>query len=595
MKKIILSLIGAFLAFGAMAQPTFVSTTPANKNVVLEEYTGTSCQFCPDGHKRANEIAVSNPGRVVLINIHQGDFAGNNPDYKTAWGDALANQTGLQGYPSGTINRRVFTGTNIVLDRVYWALAADTLMTEPSFVNVAARANIDAATRILTVTVETYYTGNADASTNMLNVALIQNEVVGPQTGGSTYNPNQVTANGKYIHMHMLRDLITGQWGDTLSVASGNISAGTFFTRTYIDTLPESIRNVPLVLGNLEIAVFVAKDHKTIYSGSLCEPTYVNLTNPAIDPQIYSSKVEINLGCNDLVTPKMVIRNMGLDSITTMEIGYKSGTNAQQIYNWTGSILMFAKSAEIILPQVQVINGTSTAIELEIKSINGIAQTGITKTMNVLKPILPEANDKVTLMLKTDKYGSEVTWNVKDINGNIIKQGGPYTNGASRYDTVNLQLPAVGCYLFEINDSEGDGIGESYSGQNTPGNYKLVDNQGTILVSSNGKYGSGEKKDIHLASLIGLNDVENNISSLNVYPNPVKDIATLDITLSESSTATIQVVDLMGRTVIDLGTKSFKAGQSSIELNTNTLSNGMYFVKINSNNGIATKKITVSK
>jgi hypothetical protein len=591
MKRIIFSLMGAFLAFGAMAQPTFVSTTPANKNVVLEEYTGTNCTWCPDGHKRANEFAVAHPGRVVLINIHQGSFAGSNPNYKTVWGDALANQTGLQGYPSGTINRRVFTGTATALDRGSWATDGGIVLNESSFVNVAAQAQIDAATRIMTVTVEAYYTGDADASTNMLNVALIQNDVVGPQVGMDK-NSAQITLDGKYIHMHMLRDLITGQWGDSLNSASGNIPAGTFFTKTYIDTLPTSINNVPLELVDLEIAAFVSKDHQTIYTGSLCEPTYTNLT--PISAKIFAAKVSADMGCNETASPSIMIKNMGSDTITTMEIGYKSGTNAQQIYNWTGSVSSSGKTAEIVLPQLNVVLGTSTPVELEIKSINGITQTGITSTTNILKPILPDAVGKAKLRLYLDQYGSETSWNVKNSSGTIVAQGGVYTDAAAagtRLIESEFNLATAGCYTFEIKDKYGDGINSGYG----VGGYTIIDNDSTIIASSNGKYGLGEKKDIKLVSSIGLNDVENNISSLNVYPNPVKDIATLDITLSENTNATIQVVDLMGRTVIDLGTKSFKAGQSSIELNTTNLSNGMYFVKINSNNGVATKKITVSK
>lgn len=594
MKRIILSFFGAFLAFGAMAQPTFVSTTPANKNVVLEEYTGIHCVYCPDGHKRANALAAANPERVVLINIHQGSYATPNtgePNYKTQWGDALANQTGLQGYPSGTINRRVFSGTITALNRGDWATHATTIMNESSFVNVAAQAQIDATTRILTVTVEVYYTGDADTNTNYVNVALIQNNVIGPQTGASTYNPAQVTPDGQYMHMHMLRHLITGQWGDPL-VASGNISAETFFTRTYTYTLPTNINNVPLELGNLEIAAFVSKNNQNIYTGSLCEPTYTNLT--PISGQIYSTTVSPDFGCNETTTPSLVIKNMGQDTITSMVIGYKSGTGAQQTYNYTGSVATFEKTAEIVLPQVNVVLGTSTPIELELKSINGIAQTGITSTANITKPILPDAVGKAKLRLYIDQYGSETSWNVKNSSGTIVAQGGPYTDASSsgtRLKEAEFNLSATGCYTFEIKDKYGDGINSGYGA----GSYTIIDNDSTIIASSNGKYGSEEKKDIHLASLIGLSDVENNISSINVYPNPVKDIATLDITLSESSTATIQVVDLMGRTVIDLGTKSFKEGQSSIELDTTNLSNGMYFVKINSNNGVATKKITVNK
>ena len=54
---------------------TFVSTIAENKNVVLEEFTGISCTYCPDGHRIAKDIFNQNPNDVVLINIHTGSFA----------------------------------------------------------------------------------------------------------------------------------------------------------------------------------------------------------------------------------------------------------------------------------------------------------------------------------------------------------------------------------------------------------------------------------------------------------------------------------------------------------------------------------------
>jgi hypothetical protein len=30
---------------------TIVSTSPENKKIVLEEYTGIHCTYCPDGHE----------------------------------------------------------------------------------------------------------------------------------------------------------------------------------------------------------------------------------------------------------------------------------------------------------------------------------------------------------------------------------------------------------------------------------------------------------------------------------------------------------------------------------------------------------------
>ncbi|MDD4529403.1 MAG: T9SS type A sorting domain-containing protein, partial [Bacteroidales bacterium] len=137
----------------------------------------------------------------------------------------------------------------------------------------------------------------------------------------------------------------------------------------------------------------------------------------------------------------------------------------------------------------------------------------------------------------------------------------------------------------------GDGINSGYG----VGGYFIVDGQGDTLVVSDGKFGAGEVKKIGYGDYIGLEEVSQNHVSMTIYPNPAKDNATIDITVSQNSVATIKVVDLMGRNVIDLGTKSMKAGQNTIELNTSNLNNGMYFVKVASENGVVTKKITINR
>ena len=46
------------------------STNPENKNVLIEEYTGIKCGWCPE-HKIAHEIDSTYPG-IVQVNIHTG-------------------------------------------------------------------------------------------------------------------------------------------------------------------------------------------------------------------------------------------------------------------------------------------------------------------------------------------------------------------------------------------------------------------------------------------------------------------------------------------------------------------------------------------
>jgi hypothetical protein len=253
---------GKFYLWSAPQSQTIVSSQPLNKNVILEEFTGVNCQYCPDGHKRANQIAKDNPNRVSVINIHQGLYATNvTPDYRTEWGDAIANQTGLTGYPAGTINRHVFSGSATSLDRGQFAARSNTILGQSSYVNVAINATVDENTRKLVVDVELYYTAKG-SPVNLLNIAIVQDSIMGPQVGGSNLYP-EMWHDGKYQHNHMLRDLITKQWGDSIK----QTEAGSFITKRYIYTIPESYRNVPVDLDKLEVIAFVAEGKQEIVTG----------------------------------------------------------------------------------------------------------------------------------------------------------------------------------------------------------------------------------------------------------------------------------------------------------------------------------------
>ena len=46
------------------------------------------------------------------------------------------------------------------------------------------RAIIDMGTNTLTVNVEIYYTGSQTVTSNKINVAVLQNNIEGPQSGG---------------------------------------------------------------------------------------------------------------------------------------------------------------------------------------------------------------------------------------------------------------------------------------------------------------------------------------------------------------------------------------------------------------------------
>lgn len=563
-KKLPLSLVAAAFVFSSYGQ-TIVSTSPQDQNVVLEEFTGIHCQFCPDGHARAKAIQDANPDRVSLINIHQGGYAvpsGNEPDFRTPYGNAIVAQsysgTGF-GYPSGTVNRHVFpgrsmaTGGGTAMSRTYWSISSNETLAIGSVVNVGVEASIDVNTNVLTVHVEAYYTGNSPEATNLLNVALLQNNTLGPQTGGGQGN--------NYVHMHRLVELITGQWGEVINTTT----AGTFVDRTYTYTIPAAYNNVPTELADMEVVAFISNTQQEIPSGNRAYPTYTGLTHEN-DANIRSI-TEIPETCNTTLAPEISVQNLGQDPITALAIEYIiNGTS--HTYNWTGNI-MSLHSETIELPEVayNLLENNS----LEVKLPNDDNNTNNTASTTFDRA--PNGTRLVTMELQIDNFGSQTRWYVYDSNGTAIYNGGPYPNNNPQLIVETFDLPND-CYVFRILDTSSNGGGE----------ITLTDSLGNELYHTNGNYGNGERSPFSSNGQLGVN--QNLLENVSLYPNP----ATATIHIKNAENANVQVYDVLGKMILSKNNISMDA-----ELNVAQLQAGTYFMKISKDNLVTTKKFVVVK
>ncbi len=92
----------------------------------------------------------------------------------------------------------------------------------------------------------------------------------------------------------------------------------------------------------------------------------------------------------------------------------------------------------------------------------------------------------------------------------------------------------------------------------------------------------------------GLTDATENTASMNLFPNPAKDNAVLDYTLATSGKVTIEVSDLMGRTVLSLNEGMRNAGiANKANIDASKLANGSYIctVKVNGAKAATTKMV----
>lgn len=556
-KKLPLSLVAALFAFASYGQ-TIVSTSPQNKNVVLEEFTGIYCQFCPDGHAIAQSIQDENPGRVSLINIHAGGFANpqsGHPDFRTDYGNAIANQSGLTGYPAGQVNRHVFPGRGMsnggtAMGRGAWALSASEILDMPSYVNVGIEANLDLATRLLTIHVEAYYTGDSPESTNLLNVAVLQNNTKGPQSGGGAGN--------NYNHMHRLVDLITGQWGEEITTTT----AGSFVDRTFTYTVPADYRGVEAVLEDMEVAAFITETQQEIPSGSSTKPYFTGVTL-ANDVNIRSIQ-PIDPTCGNTITPVVNVKNEGQNTITELAITYEVNGESH-VYNWTGNIpALWDENIELpeITFNLQETNTLNISVPTDEDNTNNSQSLSFDKAS--------EGSGTIKIRIGTDSWGYEFSWELRDSQGNVVESGDGYPNSSTTY--VHLDL-AADCYTIHLFDEYGDG-----------GTLVVIeDHEGNRVFTKTGNWGAHFTGEFSSNGILNVDQME--IGNINVYPNPTRDI--LNITNAEN--ADIQIFDTLGKMIL-----SKDAISANEQLNVSGLNAGIYFIQISKDGNVTNKKVIIN-
>jgi hypothetical protein len=93
---------------------------------------------------------------------------------------------------------------------------------------------------------------------------------------------------------------------------------------------------------------------------------------------------------------------------------------------------------------------------------------------------------------------------------------------------------------------------------------------------------------------LSINNTIKNTIAIEVYPNPATNFANIQFNLPTSSTVTLSIVDLNGK-VVSSNTEKLNAGNNKFMFNTNILSNGIYSVRLTSNEFVATQKLSVIK
>ncbi|HNQ12305.1 MAG TPA: Omp28-related outer membrane protein [Bacteroidia bacterium] len=222
------------------------------QKVLIEEFTGAWCGWCPDGAYKMKQIIDANPGKAIGAAVHQGDPMEINL-YSTL--DATFNVT---GFPQGMISRTTYGGS-VVMSRSSWNTASNIILGKTAKAGLAIESSIVGDS--LKVKAHVAFL-NALTGTFNVTIYLLEDKV----TGGSSYNqsnylsgnasyssspyyslPNPITG---YEHNHTVRKVLTANLGD--AIPTSDIGPGVKHIKSVNILIPTNYKK-----ENLRIVAFV--------------------------------------------------------------------------------------------------------------------------------------------------------------------------------------------------------------------------------------------------------------------------------------------------------------------------------------------------
>lgn len=258
----------------------YTETTPRQYNLV-EQFTSTSCVYCPWGYESLRALAKSRKD-VAWVAVH-GDLDPNNPDpYTNADAELLLGYS-ASGYPAANFNRFNLGGnqiaTNIATQNEQYDAFAEQMGNlldqedeiAPSVVNLQMETNLTVgdnpnlkdATLNITVTGKGVKGAGKILEGATLGLYVTENGVKSKQ-----YSPNGWI--GTYNHENVLRVIGTqAPWGDVITWNGDN------FEMTYEVTIPKKQYNYNENKNTLNAVAFVSLpfvvtvDGKNYYNADL--------------------------------------------------------------------------------------------------------------------------------------------------------------------------------------------------------------------------------------------------------------------------------------------------------------------------------------
>ena len=437
-----------------------VAVSAQNRIVLVEEFTNTGCGPCASWSPELDAVIENRLGDCVAIKYHSNypnhndEFYNYDPDTQQKRHDFYE----VTGVPATFVNGEALSvRTSSYLDETITRQ-----MAQPERFSLTLSKGIE--DHRISVQVNLTPLQDAENGTSLrLFVAAIEEHI----------SPSKPYPNGETSLHYTMRKMFTG--GDGIQISEDHLHAGQAYSYDAsweIDFCDDERQlGVVAFLQDIETKEVLC----AAYSGAgTNKKNYLTLVALTDTPDFI---------CVPNYYGHVVLRNDGYNTLTTATLNVKVNGALKQ-YPWIGALdyldrdtLAFDGFHDFSL------SDDDNQVQLWFSDVNGTASESNRINSSFSNSL--QAHYSVQLRFYTDKKPYETTWKLYNSSGDVVREGGPYTEPMKLY-TDNFQLTHDDCYLLEFHDAGNDGIKDDYG----TGYYQLyqIDDTGSTQHLTQGNY-----------------------------------------------------------------------------------------------------------
>lgn len=290
--------------------------------------------------------------------------------------------------------------------------------------------------------------------------------------------------------------------------------------------------------------------------------------------------------CGDSITPIISIRNNGSANLISLDINYEIDGGGVNTVSWTGNLPSFGIDV-VNLPTAYIPNGAHT-FTASLSNPNATTDENLLNNNASLSFNSTELPLFASLTLKTDNFGSETSWVIRDNStGALTASSNGYadvTGGETINDNICLYSS---CFTFVLKDAFGDGYCCAFGSGNM---FLIEDATGDTLVIENTNSFTGANGDsLTFTFCMGeaTSIAELTTNDFKLFPNPNN--GNFTILRNKDNTANIVIYDLLGKAIYAKENELKK----EIQIDLTDLTKGIYFVSIISENDRIVKRLVI--